>query len=144
MGMAGREIDISCRRKDYTMEVSVCRLPVDDEKMSAILSFLDLVKVRKDVSVVIRIEDEEYEDDVPNSILLANSQEGFYMELSYSMDNWEWSHPLILANDHLDGDEAASVLTSIFHECTDQIPIVANSFGEISSKVYPEEGICLD
>ena len=139
--MGKREIDISCRYKDYTAEVTLNELPANDEQMSGIIAFLDYVKERSDVSVIIRMNDEFYEDDVPQSVLLAESPNGFYMELNYSMDDWEWSHPLLLANDHLTLEEAASVLTSIFHDCTDDISIIQQGFGEVSSRVYPEDNV---
>ena len=134
-----KEIDISCRYKDYTAAATLNQLPADDDQMSAILSFLDYVRERKDVSVVFRINDERYEDEVPKEVLLAESPDGFYMELNYSMEEWEWNHPLLLANDHLTEEEAATVLISIFHDCTDDIAIISQGFGEVSSRVFSEE-----
>ena len=137
--MEERRIDYGCRYKDYTAEVTVNDLPVNEEQMSGLMAFIDYVKERTDVSVVIHINDEFYEDDVPQAVLLTKSPYGLYMELNYSMEDWDWAHPLLLANDHLTDEEAASVLVSIFHDCTDDIQIVFSHFGEVSSSVYPEE-----
>ena len=137
--MEERRIDYGCRYKDYTAEVAVNDLPVNEEQMSGLMAFIDYVKERTDVSVVIRINDEFYEDDVPQAVLLMKSPYGLYMELNYSMEEWDWDHPLLLANDHLTDEEAASVLVSIFHDCTDDIQIIFSHFGEVSSSVYPEE-----
>ena len=137
--MEERRIDYGCRYKDYTAEVSVNDLPVNEEQMSGLMAFIDYVKERTDVSVVIHIYDEFYEDDVPQAVLLTKSPYGLYMELNYSMEEWDWDHPLLLANDHLTDEEATSVLVSIFHDCTDDIQIIFSHFGEVSSSVYPEE-----
>ena len=137
--MAERRIDYGCRYKDYTAEVTINDLPVNEEQMSGLIAFIDYVKERTDVSVVIRIKDEFYEDDVPQAVLLTKSPYGLYMELTYSMEEWEWDYPLLLANDHLTEEEAGSVLVSIFHECTDDNQIVFHHFGEISSSIYPKE-----
>lgn len=134
-----RRIDYGCRNKDYTAEVSINDLPVNEEQMSGLIAFIDYVKERADVSVVIQMNDEFYEDDVPQAVLLTKSPYGLYMELNYSMEEWDWDHPLLLANDHLTEEEAASVLVSIFHECTDQIELISNHFGEVSSSIYPEK-----
>lgn len=133
------EIDFKCRYKDYTVKAVLNHLPANEEQMSGIITFLAYVKERTDVAVVIRSNDEEYADDVPQEVLLSASPHGYYMELNYPMEDWEWDHPLLLANDHLTEEEAASVLTSIFRDCTDDIPIVSNEFGEVSSSVYPKE-----
>lgn len=132
-------IDYNCRYKDYTAKAVLNHLPANDEQLSAIIAFLAYVRERTDVAVVIKSNDEEYADDVPQEVLLSASPQGYYMELNYSMEDWEWDHPLLLANDHLTEEEAASVLISIFRDCTDDIPIVFNGFGEVSSMVYPKE-----
>ena len=137
--MKKSKIDISFRDKNYIAVFSLNKLPVNDKQMSSILAFRDYVKKRKDVAVVIRINDEHYEDEVPQEVLLTESAEGFYMELNYSMVDWGRDHPLLLANDHLIEEEAATVLISIFHDCTDNVQIVTRGFGEVSSSVYPDK-----
>ena len=137
--MARKEIDISSRYKDYTATMTLNQLPANNQQMAALLAFPDYVRARKDVSVEIRVDGEEYEDEVPQRVLLTKSPDGFYMELNYSMDDWGWKHPLLLANDHLTEDEAKAVIISIFHECTDSIWIIQEGFKDISSEVYPED-----
>lgn len=61
------------------------------------------------------------------------------MELTYSIGERGEDRPLLLTNDHLTEEEAAFVLVSIFHECTDDIEIIINHFGEASSGIYPEK-----
>ena len=137
--MAGSKIKIDCRNKDYTMDATLSRLPANDEQLAAAISLFDMIKERPDVSAVIHRKDEEQADNVPQSILIADSPDGIYMELSYDMDDFGWSHPLILANDHLSREEAEEVLVSILRECTDQIEIINSGFGEISSTLFPED-----
>ncbi len=107
--------------------------------MSGLLALLTYVRERADVSVIIRIKDDFYKNDVPKVVLMAKSSYGLYLELEYSMEEWDWDHPLLLANDHLTEEEAAFVLVSIFHECTDDIQIITDHFKEVSSSVYPEK-----
>ena len=56
--MEERRIDYGCRYKDYTAEVAVNDLPVNEEQMSGLMAFIDYVKERTDESVVIHIYDE--------------------------------------------------------------------------------------
>lgn len=137
--MTKRRIDYACRFKDYTAKATVNNLPVSEEQMSALISLIDYVKERTDVSVVVQINDEVYKGDVPQSVLLTKSPYGLYMELTYSMENRDGDHPVLLANDHLTNEEAVSVLVSIFHECTNDIEVIFNYIGEVSSSIYPEK-----
>ncbi len=130
-------IDISSRYKDYTLKISVGHIPASDDQMSSLFELTEYVKERKDVSVVIEINDDE--DRVPGSVLMADSPDGIYMELAYQMDDFGWDHPLILANDHLTKDGAITVLDSIFYECTDDNYMIMHYFGEISSILFPKE-----
>ena len=134
-----RSIEIGCREKDYTASVTIRKLPANEKQLEAILGFPAYVKERQDILMTVRIEDEEFKDDVPQAVSIADSPYGYYMELEYNMDEWNWDHPLLLANDHLTEEEAISILETIFRDCSDDNPIVTNCFGEISSSIYPEE-----
>ncbi len=137
--MTKRRIDYSCRYKDYTAKITINDLPVNEEQMAGLISFVDFIKERTDVSVVVQINDEVDKGDVPQTVLLTKSPYGLYMELTYSIGERGKDRPLLLANDHLTEEEAAFVLVSIFHECTDDIEIIINHFGEVSSGIYPEK-----
>ncbi len=137
--MVEKDIILRCRNKQYSMVISVNSLPVQEKQMASLCSLLDYVRARDDTAIRVRIMDQEHEEDVPRGVMFAESPDGFYMELEYGMSEWNWSHPLLLANDHLTEDEAVSVLCSIFLECTDDDPVVSDSFVDVSSYVYPEE-----
>ena len=132
-------INTDYRYKDYTIDVTLNHLPANEEQMGATIGFLDYVKQRKDVFISILIKDPEMKGRVPQVVSLTDAREAYYMELEYSMDEFDWNHPLILANDHLSADEAKEVLISVFNECTDDIPLIEGCFGEISSRLYSDE-----
>jgi hypothetical protein len=133
------KVDVNCRKKDYTYKVSLNNLPASEKQLTSSFSFINLVKGRKDVSVVIEINDIKEKDNVPQKILLADSKDGLYMELEYQMEDFGWDHPLHLANDHITEEEAATVLNSILVECTDDIPIITNGFCNISDWLYADD-----
>ncbi len=137
--MDRKEVDISYRNKDYTAAIGIGKLPVNEKQYESALLLLLRLEDRRDLNVRFRLNDEEQKDNVPQEILVAAAENGTYMELSYSMEEWDWDHPLLLANDHLTSEEAASVLYSLLVECTDDNEIIFNHFREISSQVYPEK-----
>ncbi len=130
--MSTKRIDLGYRHKDYTAEVSIDHLPATMEQLSAAGQFLDLVKERDDLSIKIRIGDERYTAGVPREILLAGAETGIYMELTYVMEEED---RLVLASDRLSWDEAASVLSSILHDCTSENRILFTEFLDITSAI---------
>lgn len=137
--MTKRRIDYSCRYKDYTAKITINDLPVNEEQMAGLISLVDFVKERTDVSVVVQINNEVDKGDVPQTVLLTKSPYGLYMELAYTVEERGEDRPLFLANDQLTEEEAAFMLVSIFHECSNEIEIISDHFGEVSSVMYPEK-----
>ena len=131
-------IDIQGRYKKYIMDLSIAHLPASEKQLSTLLSLIDFVKERQDTAVIINMCDKEQADNVPQRTMISSSADKIYMELEYPMNEWDWDHPLLLADSELMEDEAASVITSIFSECTDDNPIVFNCFRDITSYVYPD------
>ena len=134
-----RNVDISSRRKAFTAEIGVNHLPVNREQLEAALGFLGFVTKSRDTSVVIHINNKQYVNDVPLSILFAKSANGFYMELCYPMDDFGWDHPLLLAHDHLSEEDAACVLIAILDACTDNVPVIQKEFRDVTGWVYGDK-----
>ena len=91
-------IDIQGRYKKYTMDLSIAHLPVSEKQLSTLLSFIDFVKERQDTTVSINVCDKEQTDNVPQKTMISGSADKIYMELEYPMDEWDWDHPLLLAD----------------------------------------------
>ncbi len=135
----GRNVDFKWRYKDYTIEIEIGQLPVTVQQMTGVFALLSHIQERRDTSVLIRLEDEEQADNVPQKIMIAASEKGIYMELSYAMDDWGWDHPLLLAHDHLCEEDAMGVLVAILDSCTDNVDVIQKEFRDISGWVYEEE-----
>lgn len=127
-------IDISHREKDYTAKVGIHQLPVHVNDITNYFKMLEMVEQRQDLNTVLQLP-EGYQ---PQSVLISYTGQGYYMELSYPMDDFEWTHPLLLANDNLTIKEAADVLWFLLVEGTDEIEIITNHFHEISSRIYED------
>ena len=63
------------------------------------------------------------------------------MELAFPMDDFGWSHPLVLRREDLTYENVRTILTGILLEKkdTDQIPEVMNGFRDITDAVYGTE-----
>lgn len=93
-----------------------------------------MVEQRQDLNTVLQLP----EGNQPQSVLISHTGHGYYMELNYPMNDFEWSHPLLLANDNLTIEEAVDVLWFLLVEGTDEIEIITNHFHEISSMIYED------
>ncbi len=129
-----KNVDINQRKRAYTAAMTVLHLPAEDNVIAACLAFLECLENNDETNF--RIQISEKNPDLPKSILISGSQNGFYMELAYRMDDFGWEHPLILANDQLSMDEAFEVLCSILVEQTDNIPLIFNHFQDVTSLIY--------
>ena len=127
-------IDISHREKDYTAKVDIHQLPVNVNEITNYFKLLEMVEQRQDLNTVLQLP-EGYQ---PQSVLISYTGRSYYMELSYPMDDFEWTHPLLLANYNLTIEEAADVLWFLLVEGTDEIEIITNHFHEISSRIYED------
>ena len=63
------------------------------------------------------------------------------MELAFPMDDFGWSHPLVLGREGLTYENVKASLTGILLERkdTDQIEEVMNNFRDITETVYGTE-----
>ena len=137
MGEARRDTDISSRSKKFTVRMELRELPVTQEQMAACFGFVMSVGEEQETLFEIRIQGEI---NLPRAILIAGSGEKYYMELVYSMEDFDWEHPLHLANDNLTEEEVEAVLIAILDAQTDDIDIITHGFRDITYLVYPEEG----
>ena len=137
--MEGRTVDLSVRNKEWSFVVRFSRLPVTPKQMAYVLGGLGHVMEDHKTREVIYLDDEDYEEDVPQAILMAASEKGIYMELNYAMDDFGWDHPLLLAHDHLSEEDAAGVLVAILDACTDNVSVIQKEFRDITGWVYEDK-----
>lgn len=127
-------VDHTVRWKDYTYELTLAELPVSDEQFEAIVSILQSLQTRSDVSLIIKI----LNHDDPQEILVAYSGTSYYCELNFPMDDFEWDHPLLLARDGLSFDEVANLLwlITVCEMDTDDISLVYYHFKQVSTVIF--------
>ena len=130
-----RRIDPSWRNKDVSVTIPLHSFPADEERFSEILEILDIVGRRKDLFATIRLDgSEDYRE-----ISVTHTGCAYYMEIVYRMEACGWTHPLHLASDHLNQDEAEEALRSVLVNEDDQIPLILYRFHNITDTLYPED-----
>ena len=108
-------------------------LPATEKQAESLLKIAQAVQ--NDPSHVVHII---LGHDDPGEILFAWTGSGYRMVLSFPMDDWNWTHPLLLQGDALSYDDVAEILTGILLEerDTDSFPVIMNGFREISSAIF--------
>ncbi len=125
-------------RKEYTRECPVTMvfksLPAPAQQVSDIRIFVELCQL--DPKRGLKVEIPNYDD--PREIWVEYRGNGYYLELSYPMDDFGWSHPLVLAGDGLEYKDIESVLNGILLEekSTEELPVVVESLKDVTASVF--------
>ena len=131
-------VDTEARWKDYTIEVTVHKLPIDEDNFAPYYKTTESLQTRTDASFEIQLQGE----DDPSKILIAYGKNKYYVEFEFPMDDYDykWEHPLVLARDGLNLDDVAQLLWEklVLNYSPEDIPLFYCAFGDWTSKIYPE------
>ena len=139
--VAAKGTDKNAHRKDYTKEcpvtMTVCPLRKLVQQATNISNFVELQAL--DPSRDMKIELPGY--DELQQIIVSYRDNSYYLELSVPMDDFDWTHPLVLAAGGLTFQEVESVLDGVLLEgkSTDEIPVIMEKMRNITSTVYGED-----
>ena len=127
-------------RKDYTREcpvfLSFKSLPAPQQQISDIRTFVEQCQLDSKRGLMIELPNH----DDPQEIRVEYLENGYYLELRYPMDDFGWSHPLVLAGDGLEYKDIESVLNRVLLEekSTEEIPIIMELLRDITESVFGE------
>ena len=113
------------------------RLPASERDVEGILTFIEMMQLDPKRPMVVRLP----RHDDPREIRVSYHNGVYSMELAFPMDDFGWSHPLVLRREGLTYENVRTILTGILLEKkdTDQIPEVMNGFRDITDAVYGTE-----
>lgn len=129
-------------RKEYTKECPVTltfdSLPAEKHAFADMCTFTELCQL--DSSRILKVLLPNYDD--PQEIRVEYKAGTYCVELSFPMDEFGWSHPLVLAADGMDYRSVKQILTEICmnQTSTEHIPAVIENFRDITSQVYSDTG----
>ncbi len=125
-------------RKEYTRECPVIMviksLPAPQRQVADIRTFIELCQL--DSKRGLKVELPNHDD--PQEIWIDYRESGYYLELTFPMNDFGWSHPLVLAGDGLEYEDIESVLNGILLErkSTEEIPVVMESLKDVTESVF--------
>ena len=96
-------------KKEYTAEFTISALPASDRQVESLLTIAQILKT--DTSYILVIGLPNHDD--PQELSVSYYDDGYYMELSFPMDDFGWSHPLVLARSEMSYEEVESVITGV-------------------------------
>ena len=109
-------------------------LPLNQRNLEDLLTIVQLLGI--DRERVLQITFPGYDD--PAEIRVAALQNGYYLGLSFPMEEFDWDHPLVLAAENLSREQVEEVLRGICGErkSTEEIPIVMEELKDVTNLIY--------
>ena len=79
--------------------------------------------------------------DDPQEFRIGATSEGYFLALSYPMDDFGWSHPLILAEGDLPYEDVEQVIRGVCEEgkSTGDIPVVMEKLKDCTGEAFGED-----
>ena len=112
-------------------------LPLNQRDLEELLLIIQLLSI--DRLRILQIVFPGYDD--PEEIRIAALKEGYYLGLSYPMDDYGCEHPLLLADENLPIEEVNEVIQGICAEgkSTGDIPVVMEKLKDVTAMVYGKD-----
>lgn len=112
-------------------------LPITQRNLEDIQTLIRILRI--DGNQVLQIVFPGYDD--PEEIRIAALEDGYYLGMSFPMDDYGWPHPLILAAEDLSVEEVEQVIQAICGEgkSTEEIPVVMERLKDVSKQVFGEK-----
>ncbi len=112
-------------------------LPLNQRDLEELLLIIQLLSI--DRLRILQIVFPGYDD--PEEIRIAALKEGYYLGLSYPMDDYGCEHPLLLAAENLPIEEVNEVIQGICAEgkSTGDIPVVMEKLKDVTAMVYGKD-----
>ena len=79
--------------------------------------------------------------DDPEEIRIASLENGYYLGLSFPMEDFGWTHPLLLAAEDLSVEDVLDVVSKVCGEemSTGDIPAVTEKLKDVTANVFGKD-----
>ena len=118
----------------YWLGLKINSLPAEEQQIGALLQLTQRFAEEPEYAVKLTLPSH----DDPRGMYFAWQGEGYFMVLAIPMEDYGWSHPLVLAAGGLAYGEVESVLEGVLlaGKSTDEIPVIMEKMKDITSTVY--------
>ena len=112
-------------------------LPINQRNLGDLLLIIRMLAI--DRERILQIDLPGCDD--PEEIRIAALKDGYYLGLSFLMEDFGWSHPLLLAAEDLSVEDVLDVVSKVCGEgmSTGDITVVMERLKDVTSKVYKND-----
>ncbi len=112
-------------------------LPLSERQLNDILLITKMLRIDPERGLILKMPN--YDD--PEEIRIRWIDGGYFMGLSFPMDEIGWSHPLVLAAEGLEYEDVEMLVTEICVNQTDtmEIELIMTDYRNVTSEVYGKE-----
>ena len=123
--------------KNYTLEFTLNSLPMSDEQLDGFLMLARALADDPEHRLILLMPG----NADPQEIHIQWNDDGYCVGFSFPMDEYGWSHPLMLAAEGLKYEDVVMLMTEICvnQTDTDSIELVMSSFRDVTEQVYGED-----
>ena len=120
----------------YMEQFTVNTLPMNDRQLEGILMITRILKTDHEHGLILLMPN----NDDPQEIRIRWIDDGYFVGLCFPMDDFGWSHPLLLAAEGLKYEDVEMLVTEICvnRTGTEHIELVMNEFRDVTARVYGE------
>ena len=121
----------------YWLGLTINSLPANERQAGVLRQLTQRFKEEPEHAVKLMLPSH----DDPREMYFAWQGDGYFMALAFPMEDFGWSHPLVLAADALAYDELENVLDGVLLEgkSTDEIPVVMEKMRNITDIVCRDD-----
>ena len=128
----GREYSTDC-----PVTVTYKTLPADEREFRDMCTFVELFQLDAKRSLKVELPNWDH----PQEFSVSYRDGNYRMRLTFPMEEFGWSHPMVLGADGMTFEHVKTIMTEIclYQSDTKNIPLIVESFKDITSEVYGEE-----
>ena len=121
----------------YMEQFTLNSLPMNDRQLETILTITRLLKIDPDHGLILLMPN----NDDPQEIRIRWIDDGYFVGMCYPMEEFGWSHPLLLGGEGLRYEDVEMLVTEICvnQTGTENIEIVMNDFRDMTAQVFEEK-----
>ena len=118
----------------YTVQFTLKTLPMSDRQLEGFLRVTQALQTDPEHELVLQIPN----NDDPQEIQIRWNDNGYFVGFSFPMDDFGWSHPLVLAAEGLEYEDVEMLVREICVNQTDteSIELFMHEFRDVTGQVY--------
>lgn len=120
----------------YMEQFTMNSLPMNDRQLESILMITRLLKIDHDHGLILNMPNNEDSQE----IRIRWIDNGYFVGLAFPMDDFGWTHPLLLAAEGLAYEDVEMLITEICvkQTSTENFELVMNDFRDVTGQVYED------